>query len=197
MSLNPDKFTVLPGGMRAGVLHMNGRDMVHHSVLVDVLCTVIEHEAKAHQATFQATQFNKIIDAVQEGKISAYFILAGWENCRPKIAGASIEFPTVITEWDGKQFNHYPAIYGEDTCLLSTTLKALIQQRPHGKSLPQGLGAFFEHERIKRWTSNDYGDAPLGASARGRVGEYSAHSSAMIKLMTDLNARLGTGDKNN
>jgi len=194
MSLNPDKPTVLPGGLRATVLQMNQRDMVHDAALGSALGGVIEHEAKAHQAVFQAAQFAKVIEAVKAGKISAYFILAGWEHCQPKIAGASIEFPTVITAWDKEteQFKHYPAIYGEDTCLRTPILKALVQERPAGKTLPQGLGAYFEQERIKRWTTNKFGDAPLGMTARGRVGEYSAHSSTMIKLMNGLNATLGT-----
>lgn len=195
MYLNPGSMTVLPGGLRASVQHMNGQDLVHHAAL-GVLSNVIEHEAKAHHAAFQAAQFGKIIDAVKEGKISAYFILAGWENCQPKVAGASVEFPTVITEWDKTtgQFKHYPAVYGEDTCLLSPVLKELVRERPAGKSFPpnMGLGAYFEQERIKRWTTNKFGDAPLGQTARGRVGEFSAHSSAMIKMVTNLNATLGS-----
>lgn len=128
MSLNPIKPTVLPGGLRAGVLHMSRQDMVHDASLSEALSSVIEHEAKAHHAAFQAAQFAKVIDAVKEGKISAYFILAGWDACRMRVAGASIEFPTVITEWDkeSNKFKHYPAIYGEDTCLLSSRLKTLI-----------------------------------------------------------------------
>ncbi len=195
MYLNPGSMTVLPGGLRASVQHMNGQDLVHHAAL-GVLSNVIEHEAKAHHAAFQAAQFGKIIDAVKEGKISAYFILAGWENCQPKVAGASVEFPTVITEWDktSGQFRHYPAIYGEDTCLLSPVLKELVRERPAGKSFPpnMGLGTYFKQERIKRWTTNKFSDAPLGQTARGRVGEFSAPSSAMIKLATSLNATLGT-----
>jgi hypothetical protein len=193
MSLNPTKPVVLPGGMRAAVLQMSRQDMVHDASFSEALGSVIEHEAKAHHAAFQAAQFTKVIDAVKEGKISAYFILAGWDACRMKVAGASIEFPTVVTEWDKEsgKFNHYPAIYGEDTCLLSSRLKTLIQERPAGKSLPQGLGVYFEQERIKRWITNKYGDSPLGKTARGRVGEFSAHSSAMIKLVTSLNGTLG------
>jgi hypothetical protein len=100
----------------------------------------------------------------------------------------------LITKWDGGKFQHYPAMYGEDTCLLSPVLKDLIHERPPNKSLPSniGLGGYFEQERIKRWTTGQFGDAPLGHTARGRVGEYSAHSSAMIKLMNGLHASLGT-----
>lgn len=195
MSLNPNKFRILPGGLRASVHHMSQQDLVHDVVLAGTLSSVIAHEAKAHHAAFQAARFDKVIDAVKEGKISAYFILAGWEACQMKIAGASIEFPTVITEWDKSkgQFKHYPAIYGEDTCLLSPVLKEIVRERPYNKLLPPniGLGGYFEQERIKRWTTNHFGDAPFGMTARGRVGEYSAHSSAMIKLMNGLNATLG------
>ena len=193
MSLNPDCFTLLPRGLKAGVLHMSGQDLIHQSVLGDVLCSVIEHEAKAHNALFLADQFNKIIEAVKEGKISAYFLLAGWENCRPKIAGGSIEFPTVITKWEGNEFKHYPAIYGEDTCILSKALRELVRERPEGKNFPEniGLAEYFEQERIRRWTSNEFGDAPLGMAARGRVGEYSAHSKAMKKVMSRFGGTLG------
>jgi hypothetical protein len=197
LSLNPDKFSLLQGGLRAGVLHMNGHDLVHHGVLGDVLYGIIEHEARAHGAEFHGGQFDKIIEAVKTNKVSSYFFLAGWETCRAKIIGGSIEFPSVLTEWDGKQFQHYPAIYGEDTCILPGGLKALVRERPAGRSFPEhiGLGAWFEQERINRWTVNSYGDAPLGMAARGRIGEYSAHSSAMIKILDQFGATRGTEQK--
>ncbi len=192
MILNPNKPTVLPGGMRATVLHMSRADMVHDAALSHALSSVIAHEAKAHDAVFQAAQFAKVIEAVREGHISAYFILAGWENCIPKVVGASVEFPTVITKWNGSKFDYYPAIYGEDTCLLPQKLKELVRERPAGKSLPKGLGAHFEAERIRRWTTNQYGYAPLGVTARGLVGEYSTHSAAMLQMLNHFGATVGT-----
>lgn len=194
MNLNPDNFTTLLGGMQASVQCMSRRDLVHDVVLAGTLAEVVEHEANAHHTDFNADRFNRVVEAVKEGDISAYFILAGWDVCHMRVAGASIEFPTVITEWDGKAFQHYPAIYGEDTCLLSSMLKTLIQERPAGKALPKGLGAFFEQERIRRWTLNPFGDAPMGMTARGRVGEYSAHSSTMIKIIDGLGGSRGVED---
>ena len=188
--MNPDKFTLLPGGLKASVLHMNRQDLMHHAAMSDVLCNIIEHEAKAHHANFQAGQFSKIIDAVKDNKISAYFLLAGWDVCRTKMIGGSVEYATVLTEWDGNKFRHYPAIYGEDTCIMRNKLRELIQERPTGKVLPQnvGIGEYFERERIKRWVTNEYGDAPLGQRGRARIGEFSGHSSTMIKVLDDLGA---------
>ena len=191
--MNPDKFTLLPGGLKASVLHMNRQDLMHHAAMSDVLANIIEHEAKAHHANFQASQFSKILDAVKDNKISAYFMLAGWNVCRAKMIGGSVEYATVLTEWDGNKFRHYPAIYGEDTCIMRNKLRELIQERPAGKVLPQdiGIGEYFERERIKRWVTNEYGDAPLGQRGRGRIGEFSGHSAAMIKVLDDLGATRG------
>ena len=191
--MNPDKFTLLPGGLKASVLHMNRQDLMHHSAMGDVLRSVIEHEARAHHANFQAGQFSKIIDAVKDNKISAYFMLAGWDICRAKMIGGSVEYATVLTEWDENKFRHYPAIYGEDTCIMRSKLRELIQECPAGKVLPQniGIGEYFERERIKRWITNEYGDAPLGQRGRARIGEFSGHSAAMIKVLNDLGATRG------
>ncbi len=194
MSLNPETLTLLTGGIKATVLHMNAKDLVHQFVLADVLYSMIGHEANSHNAFFQTTQFNKIIEALSDQKIDAYFLLAGWENYQPKIIGGSIDFPTVITEWSGNTFKHYPAFYGEDICLLSTALRRLVLECPKGNSLPQNVGLceFFIGEKIRRWRSNLYGDAPMGISAYGYVGEYSSHSVTMIKVMKKFGSTLGS-----
>ncbi|TLU87609.1 MAG: hypothetical protein FDX21_01940 [Chlorobium sp.] len=120
--------------------------------------------------------------------------MAGWDNYQPKIIGGSIDFPTVITEWSDNTFKHYPAFYGEDICLLSTSLRRLVQECPKGNSLPKNVGLceFFIGEKILRWRSNCYGDAPMGIPAYGYVGEYSSHSVTMIKVMKKFGSTLGS-----
>jgi hypothetical protein len=194
MSDNPTHFTRFEGGLEVAVLHMSRHDLLHQTALNEVLCKIIESEAHAHKADFKTTKFGKIINAVKKSKISAYFLLAGWENCQRHIIGASIEYPTVLTKWENDKFVHYPAMYGEDTCLLTGAIKELIREKPPEMFFDPniGLAEFLELEKIKRWTTNQYGDAPLGMAARARIGEYSAHSKAMIKILDELGATRST-----
>ncbi|MDE1902061.1 MAG: hypothetical protein KGI37_10530 [Alphaproteobacteria bacterium] len=176
---------MLPGGLHAAVLPMKD-DPVHWSALGDALENAVEHEATAHGAGFDHSSFGKVIEAVKSDEIQAWFLLAAWDVCRPKIVGAAVEFPTVLTHWDGQDFQHHHAIYQEDTVLPIGMLRELAKERPAGKFFPPdiGLGEFFEQERIKQRMQGN--NPPLG-----RVGEYSAHNAKIIKIMKQSGVRLG------
>jgi hypothetical protein len=181
-----DQFKLLPGGVKISVVRVNGADTVHGTVLGDVLYKVIENEAQTHGATFNGPGFNNVIEAIKKNKIQAYFVIVAMENCRPQFAGGAIEFPTVITEWNGKKFEFYPGVHGEDTFVVPEISKT-FRERTGG----MGLGTYFMHERIRLALTNELGTAPFGMTSRGRVAEFSSHSTAMVKLLTKLGATLG------
>jgi len=181
----------LVGGLKTSVFPMNGEDLIHQSALGKSLYDLVEHEAKAHQADFNGANFNKIIEAVKANKIQAWFIVAGWEQCLPRVLGAAVEFPTVFTEWDGNEFKHYPGVYGEDTCIQPKVLRELIKERPSNKSFPPdlGLGLYFEQERMRlmRAENSPY----YGMTPKGRIGEVSAHSTNMLRLLDQFGSEIG------
>lgn len=193
---NVDQFTNFPGGVKAAVLRMNGSDMIHHAALGDVLHESIGQEAAAHDASIDDDNFKNVLSALESQTIHAYFLVVSWENCRRKIAGGATEFPTVITEWDGSGFKHYPATHGEDSYVLPLLSKE-FRQRTADEQNPRGagLGTFFMRERIRLAVTPEDGSSPYGMISRGRVAEYSAHSTAMVSLLTALGATLGKQDQ--
>ncbi|MDD2325700.1 MAG: hypothetical protein PHW63_06850 [Alphaproteobacteria bacterium] len=173
---------------------MNPHDPVHLALLGKSLEDAIRHEAKTHGAYFDPARAQGILHAVCTGKIQAQFLLAAWENCAPRPIGVAIEFPTVIGMREGQDIVHYAATYGEDTCLLPEQIKALLKDR-NGRPCYSGtqLGLLFEQERMRLMLEQPH---PLfGAIPRGRIGEFSAHSTTMISLLNHFGADLGTPNR--
>lgn len=179
------------GGFQLAVVTMNPHDPVHCAMLGKTLEDAIKHEAKTHGAYFDPARASRIIHAVRTGKIQAQFLLAAWENCAPRPIGVAIEFPTVMGVREGNQIVHYAATYGEDTCLLPEQIKALLKDR-NGRPCYSGtqLGLLFEQERMRKMLTE--GSPLFGATPRGRIGEFSAHSTTMIALLDHFGANLGT-----
>ncbi|MEJ0061675.1 MAG: hypothetical protein WDO70_00350 [Alphaproteobacteria bacterium] len=188
-AFNSDPYKRLPGGIRAAVLPMQGADLVHQATLGAALEHIIGHEAAVHEAAFQSQHFHKILKASEKGEINVLFLMAAMHTCLPKLAGAAIELPTVITKWQGNEFKHYPAIYGEDTCVLPEFSKT-FREKTAGALYPNGLGlgTWFAKERIEGSVSGRSGFAPLGMVSQGRVCEYSGHNGPMIGLLNKFGA---------
>jgi hypothetical protein len=182
-------FHELTGGLNVAVVsrqNSHGDDRVS---LDNALFTILDREADAHHTSKAGAIRNaKLLKALDAGKIEAWFMLAAWDTCEPKILGAAIELPTVlIQEIDGKLVLTH-AKYREDTCFRSDIMREIVKER-NGRPLPDvGLCDYFEEERMRIMVTND----PTGKVQGGRVGEYSAHSSAMIKVMNNMGATLGT-----
>lgn len=178
-------FTDNLQGLRVGVVSMRGDDPMHQAALGKALQDAIAREAKAHDAAFETARFKNILKAAQEGKIQALFLVAAWENCLPKIVGAAVDFPTVLTKWDEgkKDFNHFEATYREDTCLLRDVMREVVKERPAGMPFPRnlGLGAYFEQECLRCMIADGHA---------GRMGEVSSHSMAMMSVLDKFGMRL-------
>jgi hypothetical protein len=105
----------LPSGVSADVVRINSHDTLHNSMLNDKLPSVIKSEALAHAVNYdRRDEFDRVYQAVQLGRLHVYLITVTFGTSRPSFAGGAIEFPTIITEWNGQRFDHYPAIYAED-----------------------------------------------------------------------------------
>ncbi|MBI1273324.1 MAG: hypothetical protein GC131_04480 [Alphaproteobacteria bacterium] len=181
--LHLGEFKSLPGGATVGVTRMNGADMVHCAVLGEVLYKVIESDARAHHTAFNGSGFNRVIDAIKGNEIHAYFIVYGRENDRPLFAGGALELPTVLTERNGNDFKHYPAVYCEDT-YISPELSAEVRERTKTAGFPagMGLGTYFTLERARLAATNAYADLPLGTFCKGRVAEYAATNKSIMGI---------------
>jgi hypothetical protein len=175
------QLKLFPGNVRAGVVRMNGADLVHHVMLNEALYKFIEAEAKTHEAAFQGGNFEKVIDAVVSNKMCAYFLVVESENCRRSIAGGATEIPTVITEWNGLDFEHRAGVYGEDTYVSPDKSEAF--RRLTGG---HGLGSFFVHERIRLSLTNEFGSSPFGMISRGRVAEIAEDNAVVGRILHRL-----------
>ena len=188
--MNLDNFEELQGGLKVGVISRQQSSALDRALLDKALFTILDHEARAHHTEQGAASRNaKLLKALDAGKIEAWFMVAAWDVATPKILGAAIELPTVlISEVDGKlTFTH--AKYREDTCFRTNVLRELLKEQPTGTTLPDvGLCDYFEQERMRIMTTND----PTGKVQGGRIGEYSAHSAQMIKVMNKMGATLGS-----
>ena len=176
--------TVLPGNTRVCVNHTGAKGAIHRSALAKA----INHDGGAHGAAVKGKALEKLTRALHAEKADAWFPVVGGE-----VAGGSIEFASVLTKYNGKEFEHYPAIYGEDTSVYADVSKT-VRERTKSPENPKGigLGTWFEDERIRHWTQNAAKDAPFGLTPAARIGEYSPHSAAMISIFKKLGAKLGT-----
>ena len=178
--------TVLPGNTRVCVGRLDGESPSSLSVIDHAIL----HDGTAHNAPVNNKAAIKLHRAVKTAKVDAWC-----PRVDGKPAGASIEFPSILTQWDAakREFTYYAAIYGEDTSVFADTSKA-VRERTKSAGNPKGigLGTFFEKERIRHWVENATKEAPFGLVPVARIGEYSPHSAAMISIFTKLGAKLGT-----
>ena len=187
--MNLDNFEELKGGLNVAVVGRHNSPPDERTLLDHALLTILDREAQAHHSDQTSDLRNaRLIKALDAGKIEAWFMVAAWDVNNPKILGAAIELPTIlINEVDGKlTLSH--AKYREDTCFLNDVFREIIKEKPSNKSFPEvGLADYFEQERNRVMISKD----PTGKVQGGRVGEYSPHSSQMIKVMSNMGASLG------
>jgi hypothetical protein len=183
------------GGVQVGVVRLDGSDIVHVAALGKWLREFIEESAKVHDTDISDEGFNNVIAALAANKIQAYFLIVGWENCQPQFAGGAIQYPTVITEWNGNSFEYYPAIYYEDTYVLpelSAEYRARISKTKAADRV--GLGTYFRRERIKFSVTPEDGGAPFGMISRGLIGECSSDNAPSIHSLKKLRAVLGDAE---
>lgn len=180
--MNVDTFKRLDGGLMVAVTKMQNTPEQLLSYGAS-LRQIINYEAGAHDAPVNNARFGKVLAGIKNNKIQAWFVLAGWENCLPKVVGAAIEFPTVITKWNGKGFDHCEGIYGEDNGVLRQAIRELAKERQEGQCFSRkiSLGAYLNQVRMYHM---------IEQGIMGRVGEFSMHSAAMKKILEESGAVL-------
>jgi hypothetical protein len=179
------------GNAALDVVRLNGADSVHLAAFGQQFCEIIEHEAKAFGAAFDSASFNRVIDAVSSRKAQAYFLLAGKEACRPHFIGASIQFMSVISKWNGQDFEHFRAPYIEDMCISSLRLSSFIRSRGLVFGKDVSLGTKFMQGMVNASIENSYADTPVGVSGRGFIAEYAPDGKQIIRVLKKFGATLG------
>lgn len=188
--VRPTQFKIFPNGVKAAIVRT--RD---HGVLDWAVAAV----ALTHHTKVTAANPDYIREALRNDKMQAYRLIWGqsaWEGCdlnrlrrRCIMAGGATEFLSVITTPDNKD---YPAIRGEDTYVSpkeSPEFRECTTDALHPNGI--GLGTFFIHERIRIAVMRELGLTPYGVVSKGRIGEYSLHSTEMITLFRKLRATMG------
>jgi hypothetical protein len=179
-----------PETLQIEFARMNAADKVHRVTMRKVLHEALSGEARVHGASLKEESIEQILERAARDKIQIHFVIAGHE-----IAGCAIQFPTVLTAWNGKEFVHYPAIYGEDT-YVNPELSSRYNKaaRAFGPARPDGLGTRLVSEWIRH--SMDGGNFRHGLPAKGLVAEFSRENGPVVGLLGKFNAKLERSEQN-
>jgi hypothetical protein len=188
--VGPTQFKIFPNGVKAAVVRTRDHSVPDWAVAA---------EALTHHTKVTAANPDYIREALRNDKMQSYRLMWGQSaregsdldrlRRRYVTAGGATEFLSVITTPDDKD---YPAIRGEDTYVSpeeSSEFRGCTIDASHPKGI--GLGTFFIHERIRIAVMRELGLTPYGVVSKGRIGEYSPHSTEMIALFQKLRATMG------
>ncbi len=192
----PEGSPDLPNGVRVCLVRANHLDSVHNTTVANELFRVITNDAKAHGVSCDGKGFEKVLEAFKKNKIQAYFLVVERENCLPTYAGGAIQFPTVVTEWNGEAFIHYPALYSEDTWVDRDISVAVRTLTAGTSAFPKGvgLGTLNTNGRIALSVSGGSEDMPYGMVARARISENASDNVRQLAILKKLNATLGANE---
>src|SRR5574344_1690228 len=102
MSSNDKIFqtmNALPGGVNFGAIRMNISEPAQEKTQKNILFHSLEGEAQAHHAAFDRNGFAAVIDLLKKNKIQVLFAVVEFKDSAPRIAGCTVHFQTVLTEW--------------------------------------------------------------------------------------------------
>ena len=185
----PEQSKLLVNGVTISLVRANPEDAIH--------CESVGRELrKSLPMTQKSMAWNMTERILQKfsrpiGKIEfkpIFLLLIGnvvnlsKDSPTPLYAGGGIQFPTVITEWNGHSFEHFHAIYNEDTWVdrhISDEVRALTKGREFPKGV--GLGTFSTQGRIVL--------SALGSAehnARGRISETATDNAVQLAIFSKL-----------
>lgn len=179
----------LPSEVKASVVRMDISDAVHGAALGEVIYKIIDGDAKTHNAVFDKDNFNRVINAIRCDKLQSYLVILECDGGVPKFAGGTTQFSTVFTEWNGHAFEHYPAVYSEDT-YVSAEMSEEFRKRTKCKRFPNGLGlgTYFTQERIRLSVAGSNKDKPFGMTSRARISENASDNKPIVNILDKLGA---------
>lgn len=177
--------------VRAKMLRVKAEDVERSTSLHEVIHTIIECEAKSHGTVSNDKRFGNVLDAIKRGKIQACLIYLEKDGMLG-FGGGAIEFPTVLTYWNGEAFDHFPAIYREDIFTLPQ-MSSEFRQGTKCEEFPRGvgLGTHLTFEEVKASTIGEQKDRPFGMIAHGLLGEYAPDNAAIINSLGKLRSVFG------
>lgn len=176
----------------AVVLRGTLQDAQESVAMREMLRTVIIGNAEAHESCLLEEKLDSVLKAVADNKIQAYFVMLT-DGGLPRFGGGTIRFPSVMTEWNGCSFDHYPAVYREDIFImpeLSAEYRKhnISTQCPKGK----GLGTRLTQEDIRLAVCGTPEDRPFGSVAYGLLEECTPNNPRAVHLLERLGALCGS-----
>lgn len=180
------------------VVRMSEDDSIHDAALCNILPEALSLEAEGFGITLTSDGINNVLGAIHDNKIQALFLLVSTRSLPKKIAGATIQFPTVIVERTPNGFSYLQATYVEDFCLLNGS-SAAYREQTQSTAYPRGLSlaAAFELERIRIEATNAFGTHPFGLVSNALVLEHSPDNERVIGLLKKIGATLETNPDSN
>jgi hypothetical protein len=192
----PEHARSLINGIKVRLIRANPDDCMHNVGVAGELKRVIANDAKEHGVEYNDKGFPRVMSAYRGKKIQAYFLIVERENCQPisgmstpLCAGGAIQFPTVLTEWNGNYFEHFPAVYSEDTWVdrgISDEVRRLTKSLEYPKGI--GLGTFNTQARIRLSAAGSGDDLPFGMVAKARISENASDNGRQLAIISKLGA---------
>ena len=179
----------LPNGVEAWVVRARGSQTLHDTDAQKKIRELISGDANAHQTTISDDCLEEIVLRISENELQACFLMVKFPNETPQYAGGAIELPSVISEWNGQNFVHYPAVYIEDTYILPK-ISSRFREATKTPEAPSGLGlgTHFVHERIKLSVEGGTSDLSFRRRAKARISECSINNLPMLRILKKLGA---------
>lgn len=189
--------TISANGVTISLVRANPNDTMHSESVARELRKVIANTAGGHGVEYDGKNFAKVLAAYKQNRLQAYFLIVDRKDCEPIndlptpiYAGGAIQFPTVITEWNGRSFVHYHGIYCEDTWVdrrVSDEVRALTKTKEFPKGI--GLGTFNIHGRIILSASDSEEN-----NARGRISENATDNMIQLAILSKLGVNIDLPD---
>ena len=178
-----------PHGLNVWVSRARGIQTLHDKDAQRQIRELISGDAHAHQTTISDDCLEEIVLRICENELQACFLMVKFQDEAPQYAGGAIELPSVISEWNGKNFVHYPAIYIEDTYVLPE-FSLRFREETKTPQFPSGfgLGTRFVYERLKLSVEGNAADLSFGRIAKARVSECSVNNLPMLHILKKLGA---------
>lgn len=166
-------------------------DIAHSAALSDVLYSVIECDAETHGSAFNKENYNNVLKAIIGNKIQAYLVIVEKDGL-PRYGGGAIQFPSVLTSWNGVSFDHFPALYREDIFVMPE-ISSEFKQWTKSADFPRGvgLGAYLTHEEVRAAVFGSPDDRPFGMIAYGLLGEYAPDNFPIVNSLGKMGSNLG------
>lgn len=182
--MNTENWEKQSGGLHLAVTPFDKAIHFHREAASSVMRESVQTIAETHGAQFNSGTFHNNLQALYTGDIRLDLYLAKWEVCErkpPICLGAALSWDTVgLDMWGDVR----PALYTEDVCLVTGSLRNLIRAKPNEKEFPEESLL----EALERISLRNLGERQ---GAWFKYGEVNPDNARMMRSMLNSGGVFG------